>query len=335
VKTDEKAFIGFDTLKRAVSMIQILDRYGLTERLHRSGDSLSGPCPIHAGHNKTQFRVSLSKNCWICFGDCNGGGSIVDFVSRKEGLGIRDAALLIQDWFNVQPPNGNGSQLRDAYLAAGTREPTLASANLLPQPEFNPPLRFTLQHVDKAHPYLAARGLSQETIETFGLGYCASGVMAGRIVIPIHNREGRLVAYAGRWPGEPPDGQPKYRLPKGFRKSLELFNQHRAKQADPARPLVVVEGFFGCMRVWQAGHRRVVSTMGSMVSRTQEELIVQAAGSDGRVILMFDEDAAGRKGRADARERLSRQVQVEVVRFEAEGTQPDDLLPENLLALVD
>jgi DNA primase len=315
-------------------MIQILDRYGLTERLHRSGDSLSGPCPIHAGHNKTQFRVSLSKNCWICFGDCNGGGSIVDFVSRKEGLGIRDAALLIQDWFNVQPPNGDGGQLRDAYLAAGAREPIVASGKVLPPPESNPALRFSLQRLDKAHPYLAARGLSQETTETFGLGYCATGVFAGRIVIPINNGKGELVAYAGRWPGEPPDDQPKYRLPKGFRKSLELFNQHRAIQADPASPLVVVEGFFGSMRVWQAGHRRVVSTMGSMVSRAQEELIVQAAGSDGRVILMFDEDAAGRKGRADARERLCREVQVNVVRFEAEGTQPDDLPAEKLLALV-
>lgn len=334
MKTKDNAFVGFDALKQAVSMIQILDRYGLTERLHRSGDSLSGPCPIHAGHNKTQFRVSLSKNCWICFGDCNQGGSIIDFVSQKEAIGIRDAALLIQDWFNIQPPNGNGSQLRDAYLAAGTREPTVASANRLPQPEFNPPLRFTLQHLDKSHPYLAARGLSKETIESFGLGYCANGVFAGWITIPVHNADGGLVAYAGRWPGEPPDGQPKYRLPKGFRKSLELFNQHRAKEADPARPLVVVEGFFGCMKVWQAGHKRVVSTMGSMVSRTQEELIAQAAGSDGRVILMFDEDPAGRKGRADALDRLCREVQVDVVRFEAEGTRPDDLPPEKLLGLL-
>ena len=90
--TPKPTFVGFDALKRAVSMAQVLDHYGLTDRLHRSGDSLSGPCPIHAGHNKTQFRVSLSKNCWICFGDCNGGGSIIDFVSRKEGVGIREAA---------------------------------------------------------------------------------------------------------------------------------------------------------------------------------------------------------------------------------------------------
>jgi len=90
-------FVGFDALKRSVSMVQLLDRYGLLEELHRSRDNLSGACPIHSGHNRTQFRVSTSRNCWICFGDGNGGGSIIDFVIRKEGLGIRDAALLIQD----------------------------------------------------------------------------------------------------------------------------------------------------------------------------------------------------------------------------------------------
>ena len=91
MKTAEK-FVGFDALKQSVSMAQVLDRYGLLERLHRNGDGLNGVCPIHAGHNPMQFRVSLSKNCWICFGDCHTGGSIVDFVSRKERIGIRDAA---------------------------------------------------------------------------------------------------------------------------------------------------------------------------------------------------------------------------------------------------
>src|SRR2546426_4562573 len=93
------SFVGFAALKHAVSMSQVLERYGLLQHLQRSGESLSGPCPLHAGHNQTQFRVSLRKNCWICFGDCNSGGSIIDFVARKENIAIRAAALLIQDWF--------------------------------------------------------------------------------------------------------------------------------------------------------------------------------------------------------------------------------------------
>lgn len=322
------SFIGFDALKQTVSMVQILDRYGLTERLRRSGDSLTGVCPIHAGHNPSQFRVSLSRNCWICFGDCNGGGSIIDFVSRKEAVGIREAALLIQDWFDVHPRNGEGAgpNGQERIKQAPQVEPA--------GPLANPPLRFTLRDLDGTHPYLAERGLSPETIATFGLGHCRKGSLAGWIAIPIHSHAGVLLAYAVRWPGVPPKDMPKYRLPKGFRKSLELFNVHRASRVDPAQALIVVEGFFGCMKVWQAGFRRVVALMGSMLSRAQEELIVQTAGPDGRVTLMFDEDVAGRKGRAEAKERLSRHLTVDVIRFEAEGTQPDSLPSERLQALL-
>ncbi len=335
MKPSQDGFVGFDPLKQAVSMAQILDRYGLLERLHRSGENLSGPCPIHNGHNRTQFRVSLVKNCWICFGDCNAGGSIIDFVSRIEGVGIRDAALLIQHWFNIKPPGGNntrGSQSAPANGAAGPKADCAAKSPV--QPQSNPPLGFCLKQLDSRHPYLAQRGLSEQTIRTFGLGYCAVGLFAGRIVIPIHNRTGQLVGYAGRWPGQPPDGQPKYKLPMGFRKSVELFNLHRALEAGKAGPLVVVEGFFGCMAVWQAGHKRVVSIMGSMMSEAQEQLIVQAAGPNGRVLLVFDEDAAGRKGRLDACQRLSRRLEARVIAFEKEGTQPDHLAPQQLLALL-
>jgi DNA primase len=84
-----------------VTIEQVLERYGILEKLKRSGDSLSGACPLHGGKNPTAFRASVSRNCWICFGDCRCGGSIVDFVSRMEQVGIRDAGLLLQGWFNL------------------------------------------------------------------------------------------------------------------------------------------------------------------------------------------------------------------------------------------
>ncbi len=328
MKSVEK-FVGFDLLKQSVSMAQVLSRYGLLERLHRSGDTLSGVCPIHQGHNPVQFRVSLSKNCWICFGDCHTGGSIVDFVSRKERIGIRDAALLIQDWFQV-PSVPSGTDGRNGHKPPSR----VAAAAPESSPDNNGPLGFTLGPLDHEHPYLRQRGLAKETITAFGVGYCARGTLAGWIAIPIHNWAGKLVAYAGRWPGEPPQGTPKYRLPRGFRKSLELFNLHRALSADVSKPLAIVEGFFGCMNVWQAGHRCVVSIMGSMLSQAQEELIVKRAGSTGKVILLFDEDEAGRKGRIDARERLARSGTVEAVKFDAEGMQPDRLPAARLLELL-
>ena len=82
--------------------------------------------------------------------------------------------------------------------------------------------------------------MTPETIAEFGLGFCSNGSMKGRVVIPIHNSEGKLVAYAGRWPGAPPEDTPKYKLPFGFKKSLELFNLHRAVQDLPEQPVVIV-----------------------------------------------------------------------------------------------
>ena len=130
----KREFVGFDVLKQAVSMAQILDRYGLTPRLRRSGDSLSGVCPLHQGHNPTQFRVSLSKNCWICFGDCHQGGSIIDFVSRKEGVGVRAAALLIQDWFQVQANGSNGGNGRKPPINIAAAAPSPPTCTARPAP---------------------------------------------------------------------------------------------------------------------------------------------------------------------------------------------------------
>ena len=179
-------------------------------------------------------------------------------------------------------------------------------------------------------PYLAERGLSAETIQSFGLGFCGKGLLAGHIAIPIHNADGKLVAYAGRWPGSPPDGKEKYKLPPGFKKSLELFNLHRALAEEAGSPWVVVEGFFDCVHLWQHGLRRVVALMGSTMSTAQETLLQQHLRPQDRVILMLDEDDAGRRGRDDLAVRLARFAYVRVHRFEKEGAQPDSLSPEEV-----
>jgi DNA primase len=319
-------FVDFNTIKRAVSMEQVLEHYGLTPRLRRSGDGFRGVCPIHHGHNPTQFRVSTARNTWVCFGDCGSGGSVLDFVSRIEKVSLHEAAQLIQQWFSVLAPV-NLSQSEKSVHATKA-----ASNNHDDLP--NEPLPFTLSDLGSTHPYLMSRALLPETIATFGVGYCAKGLMAGRIAIPIHNAAGEIVAYAGRTPEDPRDDQPKYLFPRGFRKSLELFNYHRALAAQPQEVLVVVEGFFDCMKVWQAGFGRVVAIMGSSLSGAQEDLILKAVGSHGNVLLMFDEDGAGRAGREKAAVRLARSVQVKGIELSAEGIQPDHLPADEIMALL-
>ncbi|MFA6546170.1 MAG: CHC2 zinc finger domain-containing protein [Limisphaerales bacterium] len=328
-------FVDFKAVKAAVTMEQVLQHYGLLEQMKRSGDSLSGPCPIHNGTNPTQFRVSVSKNCWNCFSDCKCGGNVLDFVAKKEDITVHAAALKLREWFNLpttdKPPEEEGEPPRAAAPTQRTPAPTPTASKEKSQPDDgtpNVPLKFRLEQLDGKHPYLTERGLTPETIVDFGLGHCAKGMMTGRIAIPIHNAEGKVVAYAGRWPGEPAEGTPKYKLPPGFRKSQELFNLDRAgKQPGP---LVIVEGFFGAMKLWQCGVKRVVALMGSTLSTAQAELIRKHTDSRSQVIVMLDEDEAGRAGREDIVSRLAPWLFVKAHVFEQAGQQPEHLTPEEL-----
>jgi len=357
----ETRYVDFRAVKAAVSMEQVLQHYGALDHFKRGHDSLSGPCPIHLGTNPTQFRVSLSKNCWNCFGDCQGGGNVLDFVARMENVPTMEAANRIVDWFHLDRATLNAGSSRatrerppqrDRYTsvtstppAAAAETPVAASARdasppaASPQPNedggANRPLGFKLE-LDATHPYLVERGFSPATIAEFGVGYCARGVMAQRIAIPIHNLHGELVGYAGRWPGDPPDGRPKYRLPDGFRKSVEVYRLFAALKEDPELPLVIVEGFFDVMRLWQLGIRKSVALMGSSMSAAQETLLIEHLSPRSRVVVMFDQDEAGIHGREAVLQRLSLRTYVRTVAFAQNGYQPENLTAEEaqLLNLV-
>lgn len=339
-------FVDFRAVKAAVNMPQVLDHYGLRHQFKGTGDSLSGPCPIHHGSNPTQFRISLAKNCWNCFGDCHGGGNVLDFVARMENLSVREAALRLNEWFNLgaTTTRATNHNLRPSAPAAAaapapappSTETTTQPAASVPTEESGPnsPLGFALQNLDPGHPYLTERGLQPETIAEFGLGYCARGSMAGRIAIPIHNAEGQLVAYAGRWPGTPPEERPKYKFPTGFRKSAELFNLHRSLAHSSDQPWIVVEGFFDAIRLWQLGVAKVVALMGSLLSPAQEELLLRHTTSRCRLLLMFDEDDAGRFGREQMLLRLGYRRFVRIHRFDEEDRQPEHLSAEQVAELL-
>lgn len=356
----KRSFVDFEAVKAAVNITQVLEHYGLADGFKKSnhGDTWSGPCPLHQGSNPTQFRVSVSKNCWHCFsGGCRASGNVLEFVSRMENCSISNAARKLAEWFKInaewKPDTARSEKpaRRDEMDSPASEEasapPPRPSANAETRPASraeplakadeigsNKKLSFELQHLDTAHPYLTERGLTPETIADFGLGFCAKGSMKDRVVIPIRNPTGELVAYAGRWPGEPPNGEPKYRLPAGFKKSAELFNLHRAIREPDDQPLVVVEGFFGAMWLHQLGVRKVVSIMGSILSPAQEELIIRHTTTRSNVLVMLDENDAGRFGREQMTMRLCEQRFVRVFKFETEGFQPDDLSPEHVAELI-
>ena len=343
----KSSFVDFRAVKAALTMEQVLEHYGLMDQFKRGTDSLNGPCPIHKGSNPTQFRVSLSKNLWNCFSECKHGGNVLDFIAKMENVSIHAAAMKAIEWFNLDPAEmaatddkGETSETEAPAPApkpaAKTASPPKAAPAAAPENSApNTPLKFRLDKLERNHPYLLEqRGLTPETIVDFGLGYCSKGMMAGRIAIPIHNVKGEVVAYAGRFPGEPAEDTPKYKLPPGFRKSQELFNLDRASKQPVEQPLVIVEGFFDAMKLHQHGCRKVVALMGSTLSAAQEELIRRHTNSQSHVIVMLDENEAGQAGREDIACRLSKFCFVRVHQFERPDLEPEHLSLEQVRQLL-
>jgi DNA primase len=336
-------FVDFKAVKAAITMEAVLEHYGLLDKFKRGTDSLSGPCPIHKGSNPTQFRVSISKNIWNCFSECKHGGNTLDFIARMDDMSIHAAALKAIEWFNLDPEAMSASS---EEKAAETSEAPKTGDVPQPKPAAKPapvqenstpnkPLQFRLDKLERSHPYLAERGLTLETIVDFGVGFCAKGMMAERIAIPIHNPEGKVVAYAGRFPGEPGEDTPKYKLPQGFRKSQELFNIDRALKEPGDMPLVIVEGFFDCIKLHQNGCRKVVALMGATMSAAQEELIKRHTNGESHVIVMLDENEAGRAGREDIACRLSKFCFVKVHVFDTPDAEPEHLSPEDVARIME
>jgi len=322
-------WVDFKQTKEKVSMEEILGHYGLLKDLKRNEDELVGFCPIRdeKHYNKNAFCVNSSKNNWHCF-SCGAGGNVLDFVCSMEDIDIRQAGLLIQKWFGIV-----SEQKRQ--LAKERKKVRKEKKETKPEQEIvNPPLTFELKALDRKHPYLKERGLKKETIKEFGLGYCKRGLMKGRIVIPIHNEKGELVAYAGRYPGDPPEGEPKYKLPQKFKKHLVVFNLNRVKDIAKDEELIVVEGFFDVFNLWQAGYKNAIALMGTSMSDEQEKLIVEAVGENGKVALIFDSDEAGRSGSQDALTRLVSHAYVKLVKPTEEGLGPDALSKEKMKRLL-
>ena len=292
-------WVDFGAVKQAVSLEAVLRHYqvaGLRKGPHR----LESRCPIHRGQRDDSFRASLGKNVFHCFA-CHASGDVLDFVAAMEQCSVRQAALCLQRWFST-------GELRNTRQGERVRE----------KEGCNRPLPFALTGVDPSHRYLVERGIDRATAVEFGVGfYGGPGLLSGRVVIPIRNAGGQRVAYAGR----AVDGRaPKYKVPAGFRKAWELFNLDRAA-ATGNKSVIVVEGYFDCLRVHRAGLPWVVALMGSCLSAEQENALLERFN---RVILLLDGDAAGRAASPVIAARLSGRCLAEVVHL-PDGAQPDQL----------
>ena len=304
------AYIDFKKLKGRVRIAQILDHYDLLASLKESPQGYEGTCPF-CGSNA--FKVNTQKNVWFCFGECKthsdktkggehlNGGNILDFVVRKEGVSVKRAAEAIDQWFpedasapaskaikqeptEARPEEGHQ---REPAEGEGSRAPQPAlkeASEPEPAPDFarlsTRPLDFTLKSIDYEHPVLTSLGFKAETLKAFGIGYfTGKGIMRNKVVIPFHNADGLLVAYAGCTPD---DGSMTY--PKNFDRRLELFNVVQASNVSIGQDgVVLVTDLLDLLRLHELGIYRAVALPTDRLYPPQRELIEELVGKGGLV----------------------------------------------------
>lgn len=296
---------------------------GRRVRLARSGRQWKGCCPFH-GEKTPSFYV-YEDGHYHCFG-CGAHGDAIGFVMQSEGASFIEAVERLAGEAGLSVP-------KPTPEAAEAERKRLDLAAVLEAAQASFQRRLLLPEGRRALAYLQGRGLSEETIRRFGLGWSGEGrgalladlardgvsveqlIDAGlmrrdedsgrttdlffnRVMFPIRDRRGRVISFGGRILG---DGQPKYvNGPETalFSKRRTLYGLDLARE--PVRggaPLVVVEGYMDVIALAQAGIGGAVAPLGTALTEEQLEELWRLAPTP---ILCFDGDAAGSRAAARA-----------------------------------
>ncbi len=334
-----------EELLARTDIVEVIER---RVELKRAGSEFQARCPFH--EEKTpSFTVSPRKQFYHCFG-CGAHGSAIGFLMNYEGLEFVDAVEDLAKHAGLQVPR---TESRRARPRTGLYELLESAAGF-----FQARLREHQGAID----YLKSRGLSGEVCRDFGIGYAPdswdamqkhlgdgedqmklmqrAGLLSqgkgkaydkfrDRIMFPIHDRRGRVIAFGGRAMGE--DG-PKYlNSPETelFHKGRELYGLYLARQrVGRLDSIIVVEGYTDVVALAQFGMRNAVATLGTATTPDQAALLFRAADT---VIFCFDGDEAGRKAAWRALQatlpKLKEGVQARFL-FLPEGEDPDSLVRE-------
>lgn len=339
-------WVNFQTVRENLDFTEVLAHFGFQTKANGQ-DQVKIHCPFHDDSNPS-CGVNLSKKVFQCW-SCKAKGNVLDFYARMEGFDpddpkeLRKAALQAVEVFGIDggkqdaksgdqpkakekpskpakraPKGAKRVEKKEPAPDAGEPQDAPTEANGEPA---NKPLTFELQ-LDALHPYLEDRGLTKAQIKTFGLGVAKRGSMQGRLCFPIHNEDGELIAYSGRWVEDKlPKDTPRYKLPKGFEKARVLFNLHRVLADGVPETVVIVEGFWSALRLHAAGVP-VVSCFGASLSEAQADLLADAGVKN--CILIFDGDDGGRAGVDQALPILAKRLFVRTIVLE-EGVKPDTM----------
>ena len=311
-----------EDIKNRISLVEIIGR---TVRLIKKGREFHGLCPFH--QEKTpSFTVNEDKGFFHCFG-CGEHGSVFDFIMKTRNLNFPEAVEQLANEANIEIPITTPEELRKQKRSRGIHEvmelATIYYENILKSPSG-----------EKANQYLKQRGIIDKSVKEFRLGFAPNsrdqlrtelskkgipdtlmidaGLLIrpdnverapydrfrGRIIFPIGDKRGKIIAFGGRALG---DREPKYlNSPETpiFTKGHNLYSLDRASNSiNKADKIIVVEGYTDVISLYQAGYKNCVAPLGTALTESQVRLLWRWTSEP---ILCFDGDTAGQRaaGRA-------------------------------------
>ena len=336
-----------DELRSRITLSSLIGRH---VKVQRAGREYKACCPFH--NEKTpSFTINDDKGFYHCFG-CGAHGDAIRFMTDHQGLGFMDAVkeLAAEAGMSVPAPDPRAAQVAEERAS-------LHDVCQAAQDWFVAQLHSAAGA--EARAYLKARGLSAETLARFGIGFAPDSRAAiksalgsideallieagllikvddktpydrfrGRVMIPIRDPRGRVIAFGGRILGQ---GEPKYLNSPDtplFDKGRTLYNFHNAAPASrQSGRVIVVEGYMDVIALAQAGFADCVAPLGTALTEHQIERLWKMVD---RPLLCFDGDNAGQKAAMRAASRALPMLRpgqsVGFVSLPA-GQDPDDLI---------
>ncbi|WP_017446028.1 DNA primase [Gayadomonas joobiniege] len=311
-----RAFI--DDLVARTDIVEVIDS---RVKLKKTGKNYSACCPFH-NEKSPSFTVAPDKQFYYCFG-CGAKGNALSFLMEYDGLEFVDAVEDLAARLGLDVPREQGAV--DEQVVQQSQQDYQLMAQVA---DFYTRLMQTPEGRKLAVPYAEKRGLSEQTLTTFKIGYAldswdalvkkfgrgkaqieqlkALGLVIekegrgsfydrfrGRLIFPIQDRRGKFIGFGGRVLG---DGTPKYlNSPETriFSKGRELYGLYQAKQANRGlERLLVVEGYMDVVALYQAGIQYAVASLGTATTSEQISLMLR---STSEIVCCYDGDNAGRQ----------------------------------------
>lgn len=313
-----------ETVRERTDIVQVISEY---VPLKKAGREFRGPCPFHK-ENDPSFYVNPAKDVFFCHG-CKAGGNVINFVMQMEGLNFAETIEKLADRLGYQlsydattPDEVKGRMEKDRLFKLNQTAADFFHYNLVETPAGEPArkylsgrgfssaiadeyrLGFAPQGWDNLTEFLAKKGFKEAEMDTVGLarqratrttqgGRNVYDMFRNRIVFPIMDHRGRVLAFSARQMPDEADG-PKYiNTPETpiYRKGNVLYGFYQARQAiQDTSEAVVVEGQTDLLSVRQAGVLQVVAPLGTALTEHHFELLARFCD---RVYLSFDADRAG------------------------------------------